>query len=139
MGLEGTDLPDQQDSEHWPSMKEKFSGIFLTKTQDEWTKIFDGTDACVTPVLDLDNIMNHPHNKARGLLYAPKDSEEKFCDPKPAPRLSRTPGKPINLTSDVMPGEHSVEILKEFEFSTEDIRNLLAGGVVTTIITKAKL
>ena len=46
-------------------MKSKLRDIFKTKTRQEWCQIFDGSDACVTPVLELDEAPDHPHNKAR--------------------------------------------------------------------------
>ena len=48
MGLEDdATLPHQMDNSEWPAMKEKFKEIFKTKTRDEWSAIFGGTDACV--------------------------------------------------------------------------------------------
>ena len=47
------------------NLKEKLAQIFKEKTRDEWGQIFDGTDACVTPILELDEAPEHPHNKAR--------------------------------------------------------------------------
>lgn len=63
----------ESDSDHLPQLlgpesaelKEKLTAIFKTKTRDEWSDIFDGSDACVTPVLELDEAPEHPHNKAR--------------------------------------------------------------------------
>lgn len=46
-------------------LKEKFAALFRTRTRDEWTKIFEGDDACVTPVLTLNEAAEHPHNLAR--------------------------------------------------------------------------
>ena len=43
--------PTSMSRDDWPAMKERFAAIFKTKTRDEWTPIFDGTDACVAPVL----------------------------------------------------------------------------------------
>jgi alpha-methylacyl-CoA racemase len=51
LDLAGEDLPRQMDRESWPIMKERFSEIFRSKSRDEWADIFEGTDACVTPVL----------------------------------------------------------------------------------------
>ena len=45
--------------------KVKLANVFQTKTRDEWTKIFDGSDACVTPILELDEAPKHEHNKER--------------------------------------------------------------------------
>ena len=43
----------------------KIQDVFKTKTRKEWSDIFDGSDACVTPVLELHEAPEHPHNKAR--------------------------------------------------------------------------
>lgn len=60
--------------------------VFLTKTRDEWCAIFEGSDACVAPVLDLDEAPKHPHNVARGTFI----EIDGVMQPAPAPRFSRT-------------------------------------------------
>jgi alpha-methylacyl-CoA racemase len=44
------DLPDRDDCRNWPALRDLFTLTFLGKTRKEWEDIFDGTDACVTPV-----------------------------------------------------------------------------------------
>ncbi|KAG0277915.1 hypothetical protein BGZ95_005108 [Linnemannia exigua] len=105
-------LPEQTDSSNWPKMKALFTKIFLGKTQAEWIKIFDLTDACVTPVLDYYSMPT----------------------PTPAPRLLRTPAKASasNEGSDVFleVGGHSKDILAEAGFSEVEIRDLVAKKAV---------
>jgi alpha-methylacyl-CoA racemase len=48
--------------------------------------VFDGTDACVAPVLPLTEAAAHPHLAARG-TYVERDGQ---LQPAPAPRFSRT-------------------------------------------------
>ncbi|HYF08704.1 MAG TPA: CoA transferase, partial [Acetobacteraceae bacterium] len=43
----------------------RFAERFRTKSRDEWARVFDGSDACVAPVLDLEEAPRHPHNAAR--------------------------------------------------------------------------
>lgn len=56
--LKGMDLDEisfggaRDDRKTWPKMKGAFSATFKTKTRDEWEAVFDGTDACCTPVLE---------------------------------------------------------------------------------------
>ena len=45
--------------------KARMAEKFLSKTRDEWVDIFDGSDACVTPILELNEAADHPHNKER--------------------------------------------------------------------------
>ena len=57
------DLPQFDD---FDQLKLKLADIFLQKTRDEWSAIFDETDACVAPVLDKEEAGEHYHNKHRG-------------------------------------------------------------------------
>ncbi|MEU8312284.1 CaiB/BaiF CoA-transferase family protein [Micromonospora sp. NPDC048169] len=89
LGLAGADLPAQHDVAGWPVLRARFAEVFAGRTRDEWTAVFDGTDACVAPVLSLAEAPGHPHLLARGTY------EEHFGvrQPAVAPRLSGTPGR----------------------------------------------
>ncbi|XP_064620521.1 alpha-methylacyl-CoA racemase-like [Lineus longissimus] len=114
--------------------KQKFSKIFLTKTQDEWCKIFNGLDACVMPVLDRDQAPNHPQNKAMGTFGVDENGETEVL---PAPKLSRTPGTVAGPEPKV--GEHTRETLIEIGYSQEDIDKLIEMGAVECGVSKPKL
>jgi len=51
-GLGLSNLPNRDDPSNWPALKSLFTKTFLSKTRSEWESIFDGTDACATPVLE---------------------------------------------------------------------------------------
>jgi alpha-methylacyl-CoA racemase len=87
LGISGEDLPPQMERESWPVMKERFAAIIASKSRDEWTGIFDGTDACVSPVLSPTEAVVHPYNVARGVF-----DTDNSAQPRPAPRFSKTPG-----------------------------------------------
>jgi alpha-methylacyl-CoA racemase len=87
LGIADADLPAQQDRAQWPAMKDRFASIFRTKTREEWTAVFAELDACVSPVLTLDEAVTDPHMQSRGTLLRGERVE-----PAPAPRYSRTPG-----------------------------------------------
>jgi alpha-methylacyl-CoA racemase len=53
-------IPDRMDHNQWDELRRIFTEKFGEKTQKEWTDIFDGTDACVTPVIPLSNKDNRP-------------------------------------------------------------------------------
>ncbi|PXY18961.1 CaiB/BaiF CoA transferase family protein [Prauserella muralis] len=92
LGLAGEDLPDQHDREGWPGLSERFAAIFATRTRDDWVTAFAGTDACVGPVLDLSEALQHPQARARE-AFARIDGVDQ---PVPAPRFSRTsPSRPL--------------------------------------------
>lgn len=77
----------QYDERGWPDMAETFSAIFREKARDEWAAVFADTDACVTPVLDIDEAAHDPHNAARKTFV---DVEGKR-HPAPSPRFLATP------------------------------------------------
>ncbi|NKS47793.1 CoA transferase [Rhodococcus hoagii] len=85
--LDPATLPGQQDASRWPELRQILTDKFLSKTRDEWTKIFDGTDACTTPVLTFTEAPNDPHIAARGSII----ELEGVTQHAPAPRFSRTP------------------------------------------------
>jgi len=65
IGISPEEYGGQNDRKKWPRQHELLESAFNSKTRDEWAELFDGTDACVTPVLDLAEAQEHKHNKAR--------------------------------------------------------------------------
>jgi alpha-methylacyl-CoA racemase len=85
LGLEPTDLPEQWDRAKWPETKGLIARAFATRTREQWTAVFDELDACVTPVLSMQEATRDEHVRARATLVARNGGTE----PAPAPRLSR--------------------------------------------------
>ena len=85
LGLEGATCRAVR-SRAWPATK-AFAATFNERTRDEWTEIFAGADACVTPVLSPREAARHPYNTSRDVF-----SLEGDVQPQPAPRFSKTPG-----------------------------------------------
>ncbi|XP_062269150.1 alpha-methylacyl-CoA racemase isoform X1 [Platichthys flesus] len=133
--LDPAELPSQMSFSDWPELRRIFTERFASKSQADWSGIFDGTDACVTPVLSFDQVSSHPHNQERASFMTDSDGEE---SPRPAPVLSRTPAVPC-LTSDPGIGEHTVEVLEQYGFTSAEIKQMLAAGVVECNAAKAKL
>ncbi|XP_054468324.1 alpha-methylacyl-CoA racemase [Anoplopoma fimbria] len=133
--LDAGALPPQMSFTDWPELRRIFTESFASKTQAEWSRTFDGTDACVTPVLSLDEVSSHPHNQERASFVKDPNGEE---SPRPAPVLSRTPAEPC-LASDPVIGEHTVEVLNEYGFTSADIDQMLTAGVIECNAFKAKL
>lgn len=116
-------------------LKQKFTKVFASKTQDEWTEIFKDTDACCTPVLEPGEAPLHPHNVTNKSFLQSTDGG---FEPGPAPRLSRTPGVDRVLEAPRL-GQHTVEILKELGFSGETIQKHIDSEVVLQRQNTAKL
>jgi alpha-methylacyl-CoA racemase len=70
LGLDESELGDRLDPREWPRIASVFADTFAVRTRQEWTEIFDATDACVTPVLSMDEVGDHRHNAAREALTA---------------------------------------------------------------------
>ncbi|KAI3362225.1 hypothetical protein L3Q82_012543 [Scortum barcoo] len=133
--LDAGELPPQMSFNDWPQLRRIFTERFASKTQAAWSKIFDGTDACVTPVLSFEQVSSHPHNQERGSFIKDSRGEE---SPRPAPVLSLTPAKPC-LSSDLAIGEHTTEVLEEYGFTSAEVDQMLAAGIVESNAVKAKL
>jgi alpha-methylacyl-CoA racemase len=73
----------QWDRELWSAQKERLQGIFATRARDEWCSVFEGTDACVAPVLSPMEAASYPHNVSRGVYF----QREGFLQAAPAPRF----------------------------------------------------
>lgn len=124
--LDQATMPPQMDQAAWPATAARFAELFASKTRDEWCAIFDGTDACVAPILGLGEVDDHPHNRARGLLLV-ADRQGKR-EPAPAPRLSRTPGDGTRPLPQV--GEHTRTVLAEYGLSGAEIDRLAEAGAI---------
>jgi alpha-methylacyl-CoA racemase len=85
--LDPAQLPAQADRSGWPELRRLFTESFALRTRDQWAELFDGTDACVTPVLTFGEAPAHPHLAARA-AHVILDG---VPQPAPAPRFSRTP------------------------------------------------
>jgi alpha-methylacyl-CoA racemase len=86
MELDDAEFEPQFDMARWPALKDRMAEIFLTRTRDEWCEIFDGTDACVAPILSMTEAPKHPHNIARNSFI----EVDGHIQPGPAPKFRRT-------------------------------------------------
>jgi alpha-methylacyl-CoA racemase len=110
------DFGDQWDRDRWQQQKARMAQVFASRTQAEWASVFDGTDACVAPVLEPTDATEHPHHVARR-TFIPRDDH---YEPAPAPRFSRTPaGDPPPIGPGTLWG-----------FTEAEIASLQAAGVL---------
>ncbi len=93
---------------HWPEIRRRFDEAFRTRTRDEWAQVFDGTDACVTPILTFGEAHEHPHVAARDTLVEIGGIRQ----PAPAPRFSRS--KPALPTPAPEPGADTAAVLADW-------------------------
>lgn len=67
LGLNAADY-DRRDPAQAETLRTAIADRFATAPRDHWTALFSGTDACVTPVLELDEAYADPHMSARGVF-----------------------------------------------------------------------
>jgi alpha-methylacyl-CoA racemase len=114
-------LPSRGDVANWPLLRRRFADAFAKQSRAEWLKIFEGSDACVAPVLSLQEAPEHPHLAERKTFV----EHHGVVQPAPAPRFSGTPAE-LGLPPAV-PGGHSREILAAWGIDHPD--EILATGV----------
>ncbi|NYG59759.1 alpha-methylacyl-CoA racemase [Nocardioides daedukensis] len=91
LGLSADELPAQYDEAREAELRDALVATFRTRTMAEWSEVFAGTDACVTPVLTYAEALDNEHLAKRGIHTAIGGVDQA----RPAPRFSRTPwGEP---------------------------------------------
>ncbi|MGH8836200.1 MAG: CaiB/BaiF CoA transferase family protein [Actinomycetes bacterium] len=86
LGIAG-ELPAQYDPAGWPRLRDSFAAAIRSRPLHEWVAVFDGTDACVSPVLTLAEAREHPQLAQRHTFVTVAGVPQ----PAPAPRFSGTP------------------------------------------------
>jgi alpha-methylacyl-CoA racemase len=122
-GLDGGGGDAPYDPARWPAVKERIAAVIATRTRAEWLAVFDGSDACVAPVLSLSEAAagTHPQLAARGTFARSYG----VVQPAPAPRFSATPAS--LTTPPPYPGEHTREALADW--GVPDAGALIDSGV----------
>ena len=126
MRLDGPEWDSQYEAGNWPALREKLARIFAAGTLQEWCALLEGSDACVSPVMELDAAALHPHNVARGTFIM----VDGIVQPAPAPRFSRTPGT-IDAPPPVRGGD-SDAVLREWGIGEEELHHLRQIGALGT-------
>jgi alpha-methylacyl-CoA racemase len=129
--LEALDLAEDDDfvrghtdATRWPRLRYRLEAVFRGRTSTEWTELLGDRDVCFAPVLTLDEVAAHPHNRARATFT----DAHGLPQPAPAPRFSRTtPGTP---GPPALPGADSRTVLADGGFAPAEIDDLLATGTV---------
>ncbi len=121
-------LGKQYDASAYPAMRERFAAIFRTKTADEWMEIMSQHDICAAPVLEMDRVVQNPHNLARNMVVEVDSPVGPVKQIGVAPKLSGTPGQ-VRHTGPLL-GQHTAEILSALGYSPERIEELRQRRVV---------
>lgn len=124
LGLDESLLAKQNNPKEWPAMHALFEETFAKKSRDEWAGVFEGTDACVAPVLDFQEAARHPHNQARNVFYQSHGVTQSSV----APRLSRSISPQPQFAN--KSGADGRAILQEAGFDEEHIETLASSRIL---------
>ncbi|WP_020108370.1 CaiB/BaiF CoA-transferase family protein [Nocardia sp. 348MFTsu5.1] len=124
LGIEASEFPRRMDPKSWPEQRTRFAIEFAKRSRDEWSRIFDGTDACVFPVLEMAEVPDHQQVSARAGFADVAGQDQ----PAPAPRFSRTPSA-ISGPSP-RPGVHDASSLGEWGLDETTLQGLADSGVI---------
>ena len=108
LGLAGQALPAQNDRAAWPALRQRFAAVIRTRSRDDWVQALAGREACVAPVLGIDEAPLHLQMAARGVFTA----FDGVLHPSPAPRFGRTPGSLRRPAPRA--GEHQQQVLADW-------------------------
>ncbi|MER5969032.1 CaiB/BaiF CoA-transferase family protein [Streptomyces sp. NPDC002055] len=103
------EAPARKDFERWGELRALVAARFRTRTREEWTAVFEDSDACVAPVLSLSEAPHHPHLAARGTFV----DHGGITQPAPAPRFSVTPGAVHRPPA--QPGADTAEVARDWD------------------------
>ena len=123
-GLDPSWCTRQYQPQAWPELRAEITACVKRRTRAEWEAVFQGSDACVAPVLSLDEVDGHPHAQARDAFVA----LDGITQPAAAPRFSRSGAAP--LTPPPEPGADTDAILQGAGCSADQVARWRAAGVV---------
>lgn len=121
LGLDSAELPDRADKNQWPALRRALAARIRTRTRDEWEKLADGKDACLSPVLSMKEAPDHPHNMARDAFMGDPPV------PSPAPRFD---GHTVGSATPAQAGAQSRSGLREWGVAHHRIEELHRVGAV---------
>jgi alpha-methylacyl-CoA racemase len=108
----------------WAALRERLTVIFKSRPRDHWCDLFAGSDVCVTPVLTLQEAIEHPHNRARQAVI----DVDGVAQNAPAPRFSRT--SPDAPRSPHRAGADTDSVLKDWRIDDGLIARVRADGAL---------
>ena len=119
-----TDLPEQYDRARWDEIRACLAEVFVAQPIAHWRTVLEGTDACFSPVLTVEEAARHPHNQARRTFIEVAG----VAQPAPAPRFSATPAADPDPPEVV--GSSTQQVLAELGLSDGEIAGLRENRVV---------
>ncbi|MHB8795058.1 MAG: CaiB/BaiF CoA transferase family protein [Candidatus Nanopelagicales bacterium] len=121
---------DLVDRGYDPAAVDEVAAALASRSRDAWVADFAGVDACVAPVLELGEALDHPLARTRGMV---QDGQVQ----RGSDATARTLGTPIRIGGAVRPigppppplGEHTREVLLSAGLPEAEVDGLIASGV----------
>jgi alpha-methylacyl-CoA racemase len=132
--IAGLEIPGKYNqSSNLDEMRNEFSCIFKKKSRDLWMEVFEELDACVTPLLTLQEAPFHPHHQCRRSFYQEKTKQ---WQPRPSPRpitdpQLKRPEEKIPLEELLHHGQNTFEILSQIGYREADFKAFLDDQIIT--------
>lgn len=124
LALDPAVFTHMRDPAAWPGLRVRLAALLATRPRDHWAALFDGSDACVSAVLDWDEAAAHPQAVARRAFLL----VEGVTQPAPAPRFSATPAPAPRAA--VAAGRHSSDILQDWGIGAGRIAAAFDSGIL---------
>jgi alpha-methylacyl-CoA racemase len=115
LGLDPVTWP-QWDRGRWPELIVELEARFAAEPMAHWQRELEGTDVCFAPSLELGELSEHPHLRARSTYVV----DDGVLQPAPTPRFDRTPGAIAGPPP--WPGQHSAELRAELDLAPDPQR-----------------
>lgn len=116
------------------AVEAEVEALFKSQPQSHWRDLFADSDCCVTPILNMPEVFEHPQLLAREMIQELNVSAtEKVVGPAPAIKYgaqSLDAQKILNEQAGPAQGEHTLAVLRELSFSQADIDQLTEKKVV---------
>ena len=112
-------------AERQAEIKRDLEQALSRKDRDAWTEELARVDACVEPVLEMDELADHPQHQARGVFVTTEDPERGPITLPALPLEGELPPTPAPRQ-----GEHTGQVLREAGLDQDEIDALRKGGVI---------
>ena len=126
LGLDEAVVPDRNDPGNWPQLRQLFATAFARHPRDHWTELFATRDGCGSPVLEIDELADDPHLRARKSVV----THDGVVQAAPSPRFGAT----AFPTRSKPAGPETLGVLHDLGVTDDDVAEWVSGGALPDAI-----
>lgn len=116
--------------ERQTEVKSQLAEMFRQKNLKDWVDFFAPHNTCISPVNDLEEALNDPQVRARGLWFQDAHPQDGAV-PQQAFPIKCGGSRPGWRSHPPSLGEHTDEVLTEFGFDMDRIKELRRKGIIS--------